>query len=396
MSNSSELSALLKWDEVKLIRMYRHLEQEAQRDLRSAISQSLLTKVPLDQIELPDDWEDEETVEAWLTAGFPDVAYQLVEDGCPDADELEGFARQFEEAKAWRNAGQCWAEATDKSIDDSRCLNALRAAYAFIQAEDWASAAKNLFIAKWEHLQWYWANEEYETLCETIGHLTPGELAEKGQNWKAAGEYYHKDNEWDKALRCFERIEKWDRCLEIAEELNDREMLARYSKLSGNFIVEGECHEEIGNFEDAASCYARDQLWEDALSALGCAWLDYRTNDALALLNITQSWERLANYYRRQENWELAGTHYELNGDLRQAAECFEKAGLWNDAGRCLEEIASASSPQLSLFPAVALQEHFDLLKRASVAYLKADKFELARRCIDRIELNSPGRLDLI
>lgn len=390
MSKSRQLSDILTWDEVKLIRMYRHLEQSDQCDLREAICQSLLTRVPLSQIELQGERENDETVEAWLTAGFPDVAYQLVEDSaCYDADELAAFARQFEEAMAWSEAGRCWEEAAEKSIDDTRCLNAIHATNAFIQAEDWASAGRNRYIVSCEHRQRYWNDEEYASLCERIGHITPGELFERTQEWELAGDYYQKENEWDKALRCFERVEKWDKCLEIAEELSDREMLARYSKLSGDLTIEAECHEEVGNFENAASCYARDQLWDHALSALGCAWLDYRMNDALTLLNITQSWERLADFYRRQENWELAGTNYELNGDLRQAAECFEKADLWHDTGRCLEAIATSSSPQSSLFPDVALQEHLGLLKRAAVAYMKADKFELARRCLNRLELDS-------
>lgn len=396
MSKSKQLSDLLTWDEVKLIRMYRHLEQADQCDLREAISQSLLTRVPFGQIELQGDWEDEETVEGWLAAGFPDVAYQLVEDGGGyDADELAVFARQFEEAEAWSEAGKCWEEAADSSIDDTRCLNALQATYAFIQAEDWASAGRNLLIANCEHQQWHWLFGDFVSLFNKIGPITAGELFERAQEWESAGNYYQMENEVNKALRCFERIEKWDKCLEIAQELRDHEMLSRFSKLSGDLIIEAECHEEAGNFEDAASCYARDQLWDDALSALGCAWLDYRTNDALTLLNITKSWERLADFYRRQENWELAGTNYELNGDLRQATECFEKAKLWHDAGRCLEAIAKSSSRQYSLFPDVALKEHMNLLKRAAVAYLKADKVELARRCLDQIELDSPRQPDL-
>ena len=124
-----------------------------------------------------------------------------------------------------------------------------------------------------------------------------------------------------KAIDLYEQAGDVEKALSLARKVKWHEKAAEILSRQGNFLEAAREYEEAGAFEKAAELYRRAGEPRKANMLLG----EYYLSEG--------------QHLKAAEHFELAGDYgraaelYEWNGELKKAAECYFKDGLWNKAG---------------------------------------------------------------
>ncbi|MBW2240835.1 MAG: protein kinase [Deltaproteobacteria bacterium] len=265
-------------------------------------------------------------------------AYAEAAECYDKAGRMSVAAEMYEKAGNARKAGECYAA----------CEFHRYAARSFIQAHDWARAAKSLEdVVREEGVQQNdpQKREELRKLVLQTAKLyeraddlkAAGRVLEHGECWSAAAEVALRRDEISKAAELFQRAGDAPRAAEtlrrIGEETaaaqilglhlrdsGDPEEAARMLVQAGDFHEAGDIYRSLEAFSSAGECYERCSEFQQAGE----------------MLRLGGEWARAAENYSRGGSHEEAADCHAHVGDAEAQAKALQEAGLHLRAGRVL------------------------------------------------------------